>query len=182
MKNKILILLVLIISSCNFSKNFLDGTPLVTPEKFTFNLKNWDGIEREAEGANGEVYYLKIYKNQNTSDHQKLLDNQNFYYEGLFKEYKTPYPGILSNTKGCPVELTGKADISEDKSVFKVWAYANKRKVVGECLKKLNHYFFVKYIIRCPGDLDTYQLEAFLPFDHYEDLQDFKVTCRSSAP
>ena len=138
-----------------------------------------DGVEREGHGANGEIFFLKVNRNQSEAEYRKLIENQSFYYEGLFKEYKTPYPGILSNTKGWPAELTGKAHLSDDRNDFFVWAYVNKRRVVGECLQKLNHYYFLKYIIRCPPESLTYEVEVFLPFEHYDSIGDFRISCQA---
>lgn len=177
MKNNIiLICILLLLGSCQ-QEQLLSGTKLKMSPEIQLETQTLDGGEREGRGSKGEFFYLKVYPGQSAADHEKLLANQSFYYEGLFKEYKTPYPGILSNTKGCPPELTGKAQVSDDKNFFKVWAYANKRKVVGECLKKLNQYHFAKFILRCPGSQDTYQLELFLPFEHYETHEAFTLEC-----
>lgn len=180
MKSNILLLLTfLILSSCMKEQTFLADSPVeISPALELKFIAESEG-EREGRGEKGEIGYFKLYQDQSEADFRKLLANQSFYYEGLFKEYKTPYPGILSNTKGCPAELTGKAQISNEGAHFYVWAYANKRRVVGECLKKLNQFFFQKFIFRCPGHKDTYQVELYLPFESYESHDAFKVGCKS---
>lgn len=178
MKSSVLLfLLALLITSCLKERTFLGGTPLkISPELSLRFVSETEG-EVEGRGEKGEVGYLKIYSDQSEEEYKKLIANQSFYYEGLFKEYKTPYPGILSNTKGCPPELTGKGEITQQGNHFYVWAYANKRRVVGECLKKLNHYYFQKFILRCPGHIETFQLELYLPFESYDHHDTYQVSC-----
>ena len=176
----VIISLLCLFCSCQKEHGLLDNTPLVIAPDLKLELVSKDGSEKQGKGSQGEVAYLKIYDSQSEVDYKKLIANQSFYYEGLFKEYRTPYPGILSNTKGCPKELTGKAEISADQGHFYVWAYANRRKVVGECLKKLNEFFFEKFILRCAGSTDTYVLELYLPFAHYSSQGSVKVSCAST--
>lgn len=178
MKSNLLVLFIgLVFSSCLQERTFLGDAPLtITPELKLKFVAQTDG-EIEGRGEKGEIAYLKVYPGQSDAEFKKLIANQSFYYEGLFKEYKTPYPGILSNTKGCPPELTGKAQISNEGNHFYVWAYANRRKVVGECLKKLNQYFFQKFILKCPGHDETYQLEIYLPFESYDNHDAVQVSC-----
>ncbi len=180
MKSKLILmtLSLFILSSCLKEKTFLGDAPVSLSPSINFQFVSEADSEREGRADKGEIAYFKIYENQSEADFRKLLANQAFYYEGLFKEYKTPYPGILSNTKGCPPELTGKAQVTQEGTHFYVWAYANKRRVVGECLKKLNQYYFQKFILRCPGSKDTYQMELYLPFESYENHDAYQLSCK----
>lgn len=138
--------------------------------------------ELEATGIKGESIYIEALSDKYPIGEKReaYYKRVTFHYEGLFKEYTTPYPGILSNQKGCPEDLSGKATVVESSDIEKstsIWAYANSRKVVGECLKNLNKYFFYKTILECGKDKKLYSVELFLPFENYTSENKIIAKC-----
>jgi hypothetical protein len=154
----------------------------INPE---FEIKGYakkNSKELEATGAKGEHIYIEALSEkypvgEKREDYYKRVT---FHYEGLYKEYITPYPGILSNQKGCPEELNGKATVHEISDVEKsthIWAYANSRRVVGECLKNLNKFYFYKTVLECGKEKKLYSVELYLPFDHYSFEEKVIANC-----
>jgi hypothetical protein len=99
---------------------------------------------------------------------EKLLKDETFLLNSMFVEHRSPYPGLLSQKKGCPPESKPqrfqKKDSRHWMSSFRLWA--NKRLVHGGCLPSMNHYRTAVVFLYCKPSKKFFHLKYYVPATH----------------
>jgi len=142
-----------------FSINY--NLPLKINSKEHFD--KYDYTEYE---AGEDVIQLKHYLNLSKEKAQKIIEDRRFFLLAMFKDQPSPYPGILSNSIGCPIELQPKPieDTIAVRLYFKLMATSNL--IYGNCNITDNYYYLTYALFYCPVKNDFFELKVYTPIKH----------------
>ncbi len=125
--------------------------------------------------AGDDIIQLKTYHNFNREEALKIIQARVFFLNLSFKDQVNPYPGVLSNTIGCPDDEKPKPaeDTVAIRLDYKLLATSNL--VYGNCNINDNYYYCLYTVFYCAAKNELYELKIFSPikkpsFD-YETLK-----------
>lgn len=116
------------------------------------------------EYSSGEdILQLKHYHNISKEKAKKVMGDRKFFILAMFQDQPSPYPGILSNSIGCPKELQPKAVEDTVKTSLHIKLLATSNMIYGNCNPKDNHYQSLYCIFFCPVKQELFELKIFTP-------------------
>jgi hypothetical protein len=139
-----------------FSINYPNPLKLISHE----NRTTYD----YAEYASGEdIMQLKHYHNISKDKAKKIMGDRKFFILAMFQDQPSPYPGILSNSIGCPKELQPKAHEDTVRASLYIKLFATSNLIYGNCNTTDNNYYSVYCIFYCPVKQELFELKIFTP-------------------
>lgn len=164
----ILLLLVSLLISAGFrpsseSKDelpFLINYPLSLKITGSEQLGKYDYTEY---AAGEDILQLKHYHNLPKEKAKKMIDDRRYFILAMFKDQPNPYPGVLSNSIGCPKELQpqAKEDTVALRLSFNLLATSNL--IYGNCNITDNYYHCAYMLFFCPVKSDFFELKVYTP-------------------
>lgn len=182
----ILILLTGVLASAGFKQAYAQKAEL----PFTINyppsliitanehLEKYDYSEYSA-GA--DIIQLKHYHNLPVQKAKKILEDRKYFIQAMFKDQPNPYPGMLSNSIGCPEELQPKP--KED--TMNMWLsfnlFATSNLIYGNCNISDNYYQCACMLFYCAAKSEFFELKVYTPLKspsfNYDNLT-FSIQCK----
>lgn len=131
--------------------------------------------------AGEDIWQVKQYRNCAKEKAQKIIADRKFFLLAMFKDQPSPYPGVLSNSIGCPKEF--QPTVIEDTVAvylsFKLLATSNL--IYGNCNPPDNYYYSTYLLFFCPARNDFFEVKFFTPIKNpsknYEGL-DASLKCK----
>ena len=113
--------------------------------------------------AGEDIWQVKQYRNCSKEKAQKIMDDRKFFLLAMFKDQPSPYPGVLSNSIGCPKEFqpTVIEDTLNVQLSFKLLATGNL--IYGNCNPPDNYYFSTYMLFFCPAKNEFFEAKFFTP-------------------
>ncbi len=128
-----------------------------------------------SEFSSGEdIWQVKQYRNCAKEKAHKIVDDRKFFLLAMFKDQPSPYPGVLSNSIGCPKEFQPivKEDTVAVQLSFKLLATSNL--IYGNCNPPDNYYYSTYLLFFCPAKNDFFEVKFYTPIKNpsknYEGL------------
>lgn len=124
------------------------------------HLEKYDYTEY---AAGDDIIQLKHYHNLSVLKAKKLMEDRKYFVLAMFKDQPNPYPGMLSNSIGCPEELQPKPkeDTLTMRLSFKLFATSNL--IYGNCNINDNYYQCAYMLFYCAAKSDFFELKIYTP-------------------
>ncbi len=118
-----------------------------------------------------DILQLKHYHNISKEKAKKVMGDKKFFILAMFQDQPSPYPGILSNSIGCPKDMQPKAVEDTAKTSLHIKLLATVNLIYGNCNPDDNYYHSLYCIFYCPVKQELFELKIFTPvknpsFDH----------------
>lgn len=117
----------------------------------------------ELKELNPQLYKVKVF-DQLTAEEAKSLERQKlFLIKNLFREEKSPYPGMTSQIVRCPEKFQPQVIQSDtdEQTTLRIQLYANSRQVYGVCDDKDAKFKSVYLLVYCRRSQKAALVEAF---------------------
>lgn len=124
------------------------------------NLEKYDYFEYTAVN---DIIQLKHYYNLPVQKAKKIIDDRKYFVLAMFKDQPNPYPGMLSNSIGCPEELQPKPkeDTVSKRLSFNLFATSNL--IYGNCNISDNYYQCAYMLFYCAAKCDLFEVKIYTP-------------------
>jgi len=123
-----------------------------------------------------DIIKIRIASNLSEDDAKNYINFHKYQIENLFTEYRSPYPGHISDAIKCPEKYQ---PIKEQNGSDKVYyyLYANDRLTYGGCSEDLLEYLVALGLVHCIESKKILEIEFFTPKDNPNS--DYKNVAKS---
>ncbi len=124
--------------------------------------------------AGEDIIQLKHYHNMPVLKAKKMLEDRKYFVQAMFKDQPNPYPGMLSNSIGCPEELQPKPKQDTLTMQLSFNLFATNNLIYGNCNISDNYYQCAYMLFYCAVKSDFFELKIYTPIKspsfNYESL------------
>ena len=121
-----------------------------------------------------DILQLKQYHNITREKARQMNEDRKYFILAMFRDQPNPYPGVLSNSIGCPKEL--QPQVKEDTIQARLFLklMANSNLIFGNCAVSDNYYTCAYLLFFCPSKKAFFELKIYTPIKkpsfNYESL------------
>jgi hypothetical protein len=176
----ILFITLFYVLTSKFSKCLaLDCVSFTGKETYQLNevFENQKGSFLAEYNSKDSVLRVEVV-DQDINEANKLIKSRIARIQGQYEEAISPYPGEISDSISCPLELKPEFKSYEENniSVTSFLVKLNERMVTGQCDSNLTKYNSYNYYFHCLGSGKTFFIEEIYN-KSFQEVQPLSFVC-----